>query len=509
MTPREIAAVIFALLVFVVLMLPLRGGFTDDGYIHIQYAHNIIERGEYSFNSGEVSHGTTSPLWVIVQAALGRVLGGGETLISTSRVLSWLSGLFVVILVFFLGRAVGLTATAAWLCSLVFATHAWFVRWTALSMETSSAVLAIVAVGLVSVRAYEKRKHAWLLGFFMAIAALLRPEAYLLVPVYVVTVLLYGDKKGRGCVARTLLVYAALILPWIVFAGLHIGKILPNTAGAKSGGLIFDPIVFLTKFKPIAKITGSTEGLFVLLIVIALVSLRTRSRILTRNHLFMLLWVVALPVAYVLFDIQVLSRYMLLVTPFTVVLGFAALEDLLGGLRPRTTVRTALVVATAAVVVTVNVVIYFSVVLAPSKAFSHDLTHNLKRMALFIKDNSRADAVIAAADIGYLAFYSQRYVLDLGGLVLDATQQLREETTYEEIVERGMYLGLSDYPRVDFFIDREKVANRFDGRSLNGYRFESVRVEPVDNLGIRKPGPYYYTLYRLHREDEQDSSSRS
>jgi hypothetical protein len=74
---------------FVLLMLPLRGGFTDDGFIHIQYAKNIVTRGEYSFNPGTISFGTTSPLWVMVLAALGRIFGTGDNLIIISRILSW------------------------------------------------------------------------------------------------------------------------------------------------------------------------------------------------------------------------------------------------------------------------------------------------------------------------------------------------------------------------------------------------------------------------------------
>jgi len=32
---------------------------------------------------------------------------------------------------------------------------------------------------------------------------------------------------------------------------------------------------------------------------------------------------------------------------------------------------------------------------------------------------------------------------------------------------------------------------------LAGHRFEELTVTTVRNLGIRKPGPYYYTLYRV------------
>jgi hypothetical protein len=76
-------------LVLAAFMLPLRHGFTDDGFIHVQYARNLMERGEYSFNAGEPSFGTTSPLWVMALAALGKPLGNPEALVDLSRVLSW------------------------------------------------------------------------------------------------------------------------------------------------------------------------------------------------------------------------------------------------------------------------------------------------------------------------------------------------------------------------------------------------------------------------------------
>ena len=92
MSKTTVASLGIPLFVFLVLLLPLWDGFTDDGYIHIQYARNIVTRGEYSFNPGEVSFGTTSPLWVMVQAAFGRILGTGEVLLNTSQIVSWLSG---------------------------------------------------------------------------------------------------------------------------------------------------------------------------------------------------------------------------------------------------------------------------------------------------------------------------------------------------------------------------------------------------------------------------------
>jgi hypothetical protein len=136
----------------------------------------------------------------------------------------------------------------------------------------------------------------------------------------------------------------------------------------------------------------------------------------------------------------------------------------------------------------------------PSRAFSHDLTHNMKGIALYVREHSHENAVVAAADIGYLAFYSQRRVLDLGGLVEPVTGDLRSRYSYEDIIQQGLFLDLDAYPTVDFFIDRELEPDRFEGRLLSGYRFRRVYGTTVRNLGIRKPGPYHYTLYRLERE---------
>ena len=68
---RNSFLLVIPLCVFLLLLLPLKDGFTDDGFIHIQYAKNIITLGEYSFNPGQVSFGTTSPLWVMIHALVG------------------------------------------------------------------------------------------------------------------------------------------------------------------------------------------------------------------------------------------------------------------------------------------------------------------------------------------------------------------------------------------------------------------------------------------------------
>lgn len=485
--------------VLVLLMFPLRHGFTDDGYIHIQYARNIMTHGEYSFNAGEVSFGTTSPLWVMELAAAGRFFSDTEALVTISRVLSWLAGLAAVAAVYKFALALGARRETALLAAATFAADAWFVRWTALSMETSTAVLAVTVMGIASVRALDDRRAAGKLGAFIAIASLIRPEVYAAFPVYALVVATRWRTCDRGAVLVTVGTAALLLVPWLLFARFHFGTLLPSTAAAKSGGLVLAPIDIVRRFEPVIKILGSTQGIITLCGLGSLIALRGRSRLLAPSARFALLWVICLPVAYVVLGIQILSRYLLLVSPILCVLAWWALEQFVEQRFAAHAVRRAALSVVAAVVVATNVAFYLTVVLPPSRAFSSDLTGNMKSIAVHIRDHAPPDAVVAAADIGYLAFYSERRVLDLGGLVEPLTAELREQYTYEEIVEKGLYFDLEGYPRVDYFIDRELEPSRFDGVVLAGHRFEEVYSTTVRNLGIRKPGPWFYALYRLTR----------
>jgi len=493
---RHVLALAIPAALLLAFMLPLRDGFTDDGFIHIQYARNLIERGEYAFNPGEVSFGTTSPLWVLVLAAAGKVVGSGEALIVVSRVLSWACGFAALAALYAFVLALGggrLTAAAA---AAALAGDAWFARWTALSMETSASVLAIVLAALATAHALSDRRAAARAGCYFALASLLRPEVYLAFPVWALAVLSTRRAADRRAAVVTAVVGAALLVPWFLFAKFHIGSFLPSTAGAKSGGVLLAPASFMRNLETVVKVVGATQHLALMGAVLSLVLLRSRSSLLDRRARFALLWIVALPLAYIIFDIQVLSRYLLLVTPLLCALGWVAIAQLAGGVRARRVVAFG-----AAAAVLANAVFYAQVALPPSRTFTHDLRHGLRDLARFIDREAPADAVVAAADIGYLAFYSNRRVLDLGGLVEPETAKLRERIDYEEIVERGLYLDLPGYPHVDYLVDREREADRFDGRVLHGHRFERVYATTVRNLGIRKPGPYYYTLYRLTRVD--------
>jgi len=56
----------------------------DDAYIYLRYAKNISAGHGWSFNPGEPSYGTTSPLWTLI-LVFGNVLGFGAWLFALNR----------------------------------------------------------------------------------------------------------------------------------------------------------------------------------------------------------------------------------------------------------------------------------------------------------------------------------------------------------------------------------------------------------------------------------------
>ena len=72
----DIAVIAGCIALFAAASLPIAGSMTDDTFIHMQYARNLAETGELSFNRGDPSYGATSPLWVGMLALVH--LAGGD-----------------------------------------------------------------------------------------------------------------------------------------------------------------------------------------------------------------------------------------------------------------------------------------------------------------------------------------------------------------------------------------------------------------------------------------------
>ena len=107
-------------------------------------------------------------------------------------------------------------------------------------------------------------------------------------------------------------------------------------------------------------------------------------------------------------------------------------------------------------------------------------------------------------DIGAVGYYSQRRILDLGGLVSPEINSIRRKVDYEDMLAKGLYLKF----RPDYLVDRSPVDKRFADVVIKGNRFVPLKEGRIATLGIRKRGPFIYVLYRIEPVADRDPAEK-
>ncbi len=278
--PTRIIRLVLALAVLAAAGWLLRGYTTDDTWIHLRYAENLVARGEFAFNPGHDSYGATSPLWIFVLAGLLQ-LG------LAPQAAAWTAGALAGLLTVLLADAIisRMTVGPRWrgILLLVIACDAWFLRWTFSGMETplATAALLVLLWPLVSARDMGwgvSREPMWTryLGWGAAagLAGLVRPEFLLMAPT-ALPWLLWFEYQRAGSVGgpsarwrarphapllAAVVGWLAVAGPWLVYARLAFGHLTPGTATAKSSALSLAPGVLLPGLLQTARQLGATQA---------------------------------------------------------------------------------------------------------------------------------------------------------------------------------------------------------------------------------------------------------
>jgi hypothetical protein len=501
MQVKDFAYIAVAAVLFAFLLVPLRDSVVDDTFIHLQYARNLADHGELSFNRTEPTYGATSPLWVALLALLRRA---GADILIWCRVLSWLFAIASIMLVYRIAARLDGGSAAPVAAAFIVAAEAWFVRWSAVGMETSLAVCMVLVCFDAALRAERSAARSAVFGLALFLAALARPEALLLAPIAVLAFLLARGARPRHFVFVA--VFAPLFIAWLLVIHRHTGTYFPLTAGAKQGRPVLSALLVSRSLVPLG-IMASTTLVPWLALLAGLGAAAARDRSIGSafderrgirempGTLVMLLWAVALPAAYTVLDFQVLSRYLVPVMPAAVVLGSVAARRLVRRIVRGDRARDAAFAAFAALAIVQSAVLYAAVVVPSTRAFSRGLVRSIVSMGKLIDHEAPAGAIVATPDIGAIGYYAHRRILDLGGLVSPEINRMRKSIDVDEIIERGLYLRFGP----TYLVDRSETPARFAGRVIDGVLFTAVRQGAVPNLGIRKPAPVVYTLYRLDR----------
>ncbi len=226
-----IAALVAVLFYLVTCVLNFGLGFPlDDAWIHLTYARNLAEHGEWAFRLGEQSAGSTSPLWTAL-LSIGFLIGLGP------HVWTYLAGWAVLVLLAAYADKLTRKLVTSYRSRIpwagLFFVFAWHLTWSAVSgMETLLHGLIILAV-LGELMSGSRRYLT--LGLLTGLSVWVRPDGLtLLGPIIFVALLSEKTWHLRGeAVWKTLIGFGSLVLPYVLFNLALSGNAMPNTFYAK------------------------------------------------------------------------------------------------------------------------------------------------------------------------------------------------------------------------------------------------------------------------------------
>jgi len=481
-TQTRIALPLVAALLFAAALARVSGFFTDDSYIHLVFARSLGRGEGFSFNPGEPVYGFTSPLWMLL-------LAGGHALVNDwlalSRSLCLLFTVLAVTATFRLARAAGGSTAAALAAAGSLALNAWFLRWSLSGMETSLAAF-LVALGLERVLRGSRATGVGLA--VLALAVLARPETILVFALASAWALAAASRGSRAPALWGLVVGGAMLAAWELWVHAATDSWIPTAYTVKR---VHDAVTFAGAAREagyLLAVVGTADALLIVAAGAAVWQL-TRRRAATERAtdagprgalMLLLVWPAVLAAFFLVARVQFISRYWVPATPALCAAAWIGAERAFGR-RWRVGLGALYFCQQAAVLL---------FLIGPQiDAFARGLDRGPVEIGRWLRANAAPGAVVATPDIGAIGFYGERRILDVGGLVTPEMAPILARHDLPEIMAGGLYEQVG---RPDYVVDRAARSG-----VLTDARHELVLSSRIENLGLSRPEPRYYSLYRV------------
>lgn len=401
----------------------------DDAWIHLTYARNFAEQGEWAFRLGERSAGSTAPLWTFLLS------------------LGYFFNLAPYAWTFFLGwlvlTALGISAETAarnladsyksripWVG--IFFVLAWQLTWSAVSgMETLLHGLLVFVV-LAALVAGTRRYLA--LGLLVGLSVWVRPDGLtLLGPLFFTALLAENSWSARS---KSLLKigfgFSALFLFYLLFNLALSGNPMPNTFYAKQA----EYEEFWLSKTLVERITDYLLPIltspFLVLIPGAVIWLKKMIRLRNWGALAGVIWFFGYIFIYFLrMPAYQHGRYIIPALPILYLWGMLGFLEYVAKAKANTRIIflwQSLLVAFC---------LTFTLFGARQYALDVKLIESeMVETAIWIQQSIPADEVLAVHDIGALGYFVSNPLIDLAGLVNpEVIPFIRDETRLAQYLD--------------------------------------------------------------------------
>lgn len=390
----------------------------DDSFITFRYAENIASGKGFVYNEGEKVLGTTTPLYTLLLALLVKL---GLPIIWFARIINIGADCLTGTLIFLLLRKFKLgVATFAAFFYVLFPR---VIVWSVSGMETSLYVLFIIA----SLYFYYKENFN-LTFLFLGLTFLTRVDGVILG----LAILLDFGLEHKKFPTKIVLGSLGIALTWLIFSFAYFGSPIPNSLAGKKA--LYSGTIYETpKWRILWEFLFLKIKIGWLLLALSLTGayrVITKSKpyrtIMVWTFLYFLFFFFSETKIHMWYYVPFYLGYLLLVA-----LGLDfALEKTekiwvrcfsLSGYKERgflnqKILRRSLlsgVLVLAALIYFHQMKRTFSLVTAEQIA----LEDIHKKVGLWLLENTQPEDTVCAMDIGYMGYYSDRYILDQDGLV--------------------------------------------------------------------------------------------
>jgi len=463
----------------------------DDTYIYLQFAKNVISGNGVSFNRGEPTYGITSPLWLFIISLSGML---DTDLYFSAKYIDIFFACFYLFIFLLLANDLINDVVVA-LCSVIaFSLNVWLMRWSGTGMETSLALFLL----LLTMR-YLFQKKYYLLSVFAGLLTLVRPEACVIIFLIVMNILIIEKSKYIKLkqLLLILLVYLIILIPWYVYAYFSFGTIVPNTALAKAG-LSFNIDDSFSTFTDIFETILFSDGLSIILFVLGFtIIIYRRKKIdnISGLNQFMNIgvgFIIILPLIFILTGVNVVSRYLLLITPLILVFAYKFLFEIISTSAWKRYTYFSIFIFTVGVMFQ-NQFVYTQYVKPGIDAFEEGMELSLIPIGKWLKSNTDLESIIFAQDIGAIGYFSDRKLCDAAGLVSpNMLSLLRSGYTNESMMKEKIYNSVCS---ADYVVYRSLTPEDLRTDSVLVPLFTKV----FPQMGLADNRVNYYTVYKVKK----------
>jgi len=401
----------------------------DDAYITYRYAENIANGEGFVYNAGEHVYGTSSPGFALLLAAWLKVF---RDPVIGSLGLDILASLLALFLVWKLLEHTSLPVEQRAVCLFILI---WSDRLLLHLMEGME--LPLVVSCMLAALYFMVKEKPIAAGVSAGWMLWLRLDSALWIMVIAFVFLLHVRRSRR--VVVFLLITGLIYLPWLIFAQLYFGSVIPLTAIAKQAAYAIGEQPWTNRFMVLygwlAPFTILDQPVLARIFSLITISVAAFGFWVHRRIVFVqvvALFFVLQSAAVIILNMTVEQRYMIYSLYALLVLFGMGLMAILSffSLHRNSSAALLLVYATGA----------FSFasprmeIVRANQYYVNNIT--LTAMGKFLKQSSPADSVVFLEPLGYVGYYSERRMLDAVGLATPAMVPLiRERKNWPEIID--------------------------------------------------------------------------